>query len=307
MVWTPALFATAESNPDPLIAVQAYKGVWIDWGTKSIEFSQNVGSSPYPFAVIQGATLAFGLAAKFSRAPLDGGVAYLASNNEGQYQVRQIQGIADAMISDTDINNLINSLTTVADAVGLSYNLDGHPFYQLNFPTAGRSLLYDASTSIWSEVQTGVGLSARHIGNQSVIFAGSTYLTDYTTGNLLKLDPKVYTDNGTAIKRQLRSRHLMQNDNLFTVDELCIDMETGVGLQSGQGQNPQVMVRYSNDGGRTYSIERWFGLGLVGQYLWRVLSRRWGQARDGVFELTMTDPVKFVVTEAYANIRPGRN
>lgn len=306
-VWTPALFATAESNTDNLVAVQSYLTFWLLWGEKTIEPWQNAGLSPFPFAPIQGAVIKYGLAAKFSRAPLSGGIAYLAKNDEGsQVEVRLLTGLADALISDPDTTNLINSFSTTADAIALSYKLDTHSFYQINFPTAGRSLLYDASTSIWSEVQTGVALTGRHIANQSVHFNNSTYVTDYSAGNIFKINPNVYTDNGTAIKRQIRSRHIRQDGNLFTVDELTVEMETGVGLQAGQGSDPQVMIQYSHDGGRTYGIERWFGLGKVGQYLIRLVSRRWGQCRDGVYQITMTDPVKFVITKAEAVLRPGR-
>jgi hypothetical protein len=70
-------------------------------------------------------------------------------------------------------------------------------------------------------------------------------------------------------------------------------METGV---SGQGANAQIMLKSSKDNGRTWSAERWASLGLIGVYLWRVIWRRFGSARDYVFWITMSDPVKFVIT-----------
>jgi hypothetical protein len=56
--------------------------------------------------------------------------------------------------------------------------------------------------------------------------------------------------------------------------------------------NPQVMLRYSNDGGFTWSNEYWVSIGLVGNTKNRAIWRRLGQARDRVWEITFTDPVQ---------------
>jgi len=83
---------------------------------------------------------------------------------------------------------------------------------------------------------------------------------------------------------------------------LYLDMETGVGLQTGQGSNPMIMLQSSKDNGRTWSAERWTSLGAVGTYLTRVLWRRFGSARDYVFKIRMSDPVKFVITDGAIKI-----
>ena len=56
------------------------------------------------------------------------------------------------------------------------------------------------------------------------------------------------------------------------------------------------MVQVSRDGGRTFGAEIWLPLGKVGEYKKRVATRRLGTARDFVFRIAMTDPVKFVLT-----------
>jgi len=82
----------------------------------------------------------------------------------------------------------------------------------------------------------------------------------------------------------------------LTIDEAYVDMETGVGLVSGQGSSPQVQLAVSKDNGRTFGTPRMTTLGLQSQYLTRAIWRRWGSARVFVFKLDVTDPVKFAVT-----------
>ena len=79
--------------------------------------------------------------------------------------------------------------------------------------------------------------------------------------------------------------------------------ETGVGLNSGQGSDPQIMLQYSDDGGRTYSNELWRSLGVIGAYKTRAIWRRLGQFRSRQIVLTITDPVRRLVMAYYADLR----
>jgi len=84
------------------------------------------------------------------------------------------------------------------------------------------------------------------------------------------------------------------------LSELYLDMETGVGLQSGQGSDPMITLEVSKDNGRTWSNPRMLSMGQIGQYSTRVIARRFGSSRDFVFRFRLTDPVKFVITDGAA-------
>lgn len=296
--WNALAFASASAFSDNILAVDNLVGNLVIFSEQHMEFWQNAGLSPEPFVPIQSAANEWGLAAIQSRAHVDETIIFLAQNRQGQVQVCQIQGLGVVAVSDPDIEYIINQFSTVSDAVAMSYGQDNHKFYQITFPTANRSFLYDTSTTLWSEVQTGSSvIPSRHWGNLSTYYAGQVLVSDYATNVLYYLSPTAYTDNGQIIRRQVITRHILSNFNRIRVSLLYLDMETGVGLQSGQGSNPQIMLEYSKDNGRTWSAERWAPLGLVGQYLWRVIWRRFGSTRDATWRITMTDPVKFVITE----------
>ena len=302
--WQGTSFASASAFPGYINAVDSLSDNLLLFCTDHIEFWQDVGATPEPFAPIVSASTTLGLGAVFSRAHLDDGLCFLSINMEGQYQVAQINGYQLGIISTPDIDAIINSLPDAAKAVGLSYGVDSHKFYQITFPESNRSLIYDSLTQVWGETQTGASLvQSRHIGDLSTTFNGQTIISDYSNNNLYTMDPGSYTDNGQVIPREIITKHVSNNFNRFRVAKLYLDMETGVGLANGQGSDPQIMLMYSKDNGRTWSGERWKSLGKAGEYLSRVEWRRFGSTRDATFKIRMTDPVKFVIADAAMTLR----
>jgi len=300
-----AYYITKENASDVLVHADVLNGAIVLWGTSTIEFWQDVGSSPQPYARINGATQTWGLAAVNSVAFLNNTAYFLGQAQQGGVQVMALQGSVPARVSTSDIENLIAGFSTWTDASSLTYIVDGHPMYQINFPTAGRSFMYDSLTQFWSELQSGVGVQGVHFANIGVTYNTKFYASDYGTGNVYQLLTTTYTDNSTPIKRQITTRHLHAEGNEFSIDELVLDMETGVGLSTGQGSNPQIMLEVSKDGGRTFGPEKWVGVGAIGDYRVRARWTRLGSARDFVFRFTMTDPIKFTILKGWATTRQG--
>lgn len=305
--WQALAFASASAFSDVVQAVDNLAGNLVVFSTQHTEFWQNAGLTPQPFVPILSAANEYGLAAIFSRAHVDQTIIFLAQNREGQVQVVQLQGFTPKVISNPDLENILNGFTVVSDAVAMSYGVDRHKFYVLSFPTANRSFEYDTFSGLWDERQTGPSVNpVRYTGNLSAYYAGQTLVSDYQSNQVYSLSPTAFTDNGAVITRQLITRHILSDFNRVRISQVYLDMETGVGLQSGQGSNPQIMLEYSKDNGRTWSAQRWASSGLVGQYLARVIWRRFGSTRDATFRITQTDPVKFVVTEGAMKIRQKR-
>ena len=71
--------------------------------------------------------------------------------------------------------------------------------------------------------------------------------------------------------------------------------------------DPQAMLRWSNDGGSTWSNEHWTSIGRIGKYKNRAIWRRLGMARDRIFEVVVTDPVKAVIVSANLKASSGDN
>jgi hypothetical protein len=83
-------------------------------------------------------------------------------------------------------------------------------------------------------------------------------------------------------------------------------MEVGVGTGSGQGEDPQVMLSISNDGGKTWDDGiPYETLGAEGEYERQLRWHRLGSAYQWAFKVRITDPVKKTILRAKADFRPG--
>ena len=73
------------------------------------------------------------------------------------------------------------------------------------------------------------------------------------------------------------------------------------------GYDPQAMLRWSSDGGSTWSSEHWTSIGKMGQYSNRAIWRRLGFGRDRIFEVSISAPVKTVIISANLKASAGDN
>jgi len=295
----PLEFASAEGSPDGVVGIVVdHREVWV-FGTNSIEVWYDSGATDFPLQRIQGAFNEIGCAAAYSIAKLDNGLFWLGADARGQGIVYRANGYTGTRISTHAVEWQIQQYGTLSDAIGYTYQQDGHAFYVLIFPSADTTWVYDVSTQVWHErAGWSNGAFTRHRSNCQMAFNNQIVVGDYANGNLYAFDQDVYADNG-QIQKWLRSwRALPSGQNNLkrsTQHSLQIDMESGVGLNLGQGDDPQVMLRWSDDGGHTWSNEHWAAVGKIGEYYRRVFFRRLGMTlklRDRVYELSMTDPVK---------------
>lgn len=307
----PLDFASAEGDPDGLVSsIVDHSEVWL-FGTNSVEVWYNSGNADFPLQRIQGAFNEIGCAATFSVAKLDNGLFWLGADARGKGIVYRANGYTGQRISTHAVEWQIQQYANISDAVAYTYQQDGHSFYLLNFPSANITWVYDVATGAWHERASWVnGSFIRHRGNCQTFFNNEVTVGDYSNGNVYAYDMEVYADYDRVQKwvRSWRALPTGQNNLKRTAHHtLQLDCETGVGLQVGQGSDPQVMLRWSDDGGHTWSNEHWSGMGAVGQYGRRVFWRRLGMThklRDRVYEVSGTDPVKIAIVGAELLLSP---
>lgn len=295
LAWDALDFATAESNPDDLVRVYRNGGQLILFGDVSTEFWNNTGALDFPYSRVT--AIEWGLAARWSVANFGNGTIFLAKNRMGEVQVVRLDGYTPTIVSTPDLGYLLNNYATLSDASGFSYMHNEHPFYQLNFPTAGESWLYDGRSNCWSQLKSFD--ITRHRAEIGVTFNNKTVVSDYSNGLMYNIDGDVYTDNDQTIIGEIIGKHVFNGLERFTIDELVVDAETGVGLATGQGSNPQIMLQVSTDGGHNFGREKWRTLGAIGEYLTRAKWTCLGQGRDFTFRLKISDPVKRVILGAW--------
>jgi hypothetical protein len=307
----PLDFASAEGSPDGVSGIIAdHRELWV-FGTNSVEVWYNSGDADFPLARIQGAFNEIGCVSPYSIAKLDNGVFWLGADARGKGIVYRANGYTGQRVSTHAVEWQIQQYDDTTDAVAYTYQQDGHAFYVLIFPSANTTWVYDVSAQAWHERAGFVnGDFTRHRSNCQMAFNNQIVVGDFANGNIYALDLETYADNG-QIQKWLRTwRALPTGQNNLkrtTHHSLQLDCESGVGLNVGQGSSPQVMMRFSDDGGHTWSNENWADMGKIGEYFRRVIWRRLGMTlklRDRVYEVSGTDPVKIALIGAELLISP---
>lgn len=303
----PLDFVTSEGNPDDVTSIIAdHREPWV-FNENSTEIYVNTGNGDFPFETSSGRFIEQGIVSPFARAKLDNSIAWVGQDSRGCCIVWQARGYTPQRIS-THAIELILSARELSNTIAFSYQQEGHDFFFLTSPDWDSSLCYDASTKLWHERTYFNSTTAefeRHRANSYCFFNGQHIVGDHSNGKIYRLNLDTYTDAGD-IRKWLRSWPALppgsSNRKRQIYSNLEIDCESGIGLSSGQGSNPQVMLRYSKDNGHTWSNERWASMGRIGEYGYRARWLKMGEARDMIFEVSGTDPVKIALLSAQVNV-----
>jgi len=314
---TQALYGSANGFPDNISSIivdrrQVYllkdvtTEVWTDVGNTIS------GITTFPFARVPGTTVQSGVGAPFSVARFGASFAAVCKDTRGDSTIEAMIGYEWKKFSTHAVEQSITNYVT-SDAVAYTYQIEGHEMYVLTFPSVGEyglTWVYDGSTQQWHKWLSWDDEEAvykRHRSNCGCFFNNEYIVGDYENGKLYKILNDVYTEDGAPIRRLRRAPHLTTDLQRQYFESFQIQFQPGVGLSTGQGDDPQAMLRWSNDGGSTWSNEHWVTIGKTGQYANRALWRRLGWARDRIFEVVVSDPVKAVIVSAELKASVGEN
>lgn len=281
--------------------------VWRDYGTASPAY-------PFVFALIPGAVIQTGTAATFAACDVGGTPMWLTKTALGACQVQMGNGTSSPpqRVSTHAVEYAIERYMTVDDAIAFTYQQAGHTYYVLTFPTENATWVYDLLTGMWHKrlfwnVATGEWEAYRAAFHMYAF--GKHIVIDRASGAFYDLRTDVYTDAGGAALRRVRVSPHLSDENVrmfYSAFELLMDVGVGIsGTEPTVGVDPQVMLRISRDGGKTWGNELWTSAGKLGQYGTRVHWNRLGAARRAVFEVSMSAPVPFRITDAYLDVEAG--
>lgn len=291
-----AEFGRKEGYPDAIEMVLAdHEELWL-FGSQSIEVWRNTGAADFPFQRDPGAYIHHGVIAPFTVGSIAGTVCWLGGDARGGPVAYRAQGFQPERISNHAIEDKWRLYPVVSDANAFGYTLDGHMFWQLNFPTANATWVWDAVTGMWHERSSG-GINNRHRAMAHAQCFGKNLVGDWANGNIYAQNSFYYTDAGQTITRVRSAPHISneQLNQAFHAFQLDLQVEDGT---------PEVTLDWSDDGGHTWNNPRTTVPSVQG-HAGRVIFRRLGKSRDRVFRVSIEDPVKVALIDAYLRMTPG--
>ena len=298
-------FASAESNAEPIVRLLVNHADIVIFKRTVTEIWRASGDVDFPFARDTNAAIEQGCAAPWSAVSMDNSVFWIGAAAEGGGIVWRLNGYTPQRVSTDAIEYAIASYGDISDAIGYAYQQEGHTFYMLTFPSAGATWCYDAATQLWHRrayLDPDTGVLGRHRSNCHAYYNGLHVVGDFETGDLYALDLDYYYDGTDPLPSIRAAAHVAGPDYQWIVhNRLQVDMEVGWGLESGFASAPVALLDWSNDGGHTWGNQHPASIGKMGQYAARVRWNRLGRARDRVYRLTISDPVRRVILGAALN------
>ena len=287
----PLDFSTADAFPDDVMGlISDHRELWI-FGKESAEVWYNSGAASFPFARAGAGYIEHGCRAPGSIAKAENSVFWLGDD----LAVYAAQGYQAQPISDVAIETLIAGTVDPGSAWAFSYRQLGHLFYVLNF--SDLTLVYDITSGSWHKRES-EGLDRWRVSAHSAF--GDTHIAgDCINGQLYELDLDTYDDDGDTIRREMVSHPMQSQGNRAQISELFVDLEAGVGLGSGQGEDPQIVLDWTDNGGASWSNELSRSMGKIGERNVRVTWARLGTFRQRTMRIAITDPVKVAIIGAY--------
>ena len=307
----PTYVAAKTGFPDPIQALIVNHHELYLLGQVRTEPWYNAGNPTFPFALLPGAYCEHGTVAQYSVAAQDTQVYWLGQDESGQGVVFKLQAYNSKRISNHALEFAIRQIaraSTITDAIGYCYQLDGHWFYVLVFPSGNQTWVWDESSESWHQRSWNdeAGGMNRDRSNCAANLYGRNVVGDWENGTIYELDPTYYVDtmNGVdwPIVYVLGFPHIGVGDlNLGGVNltkqvtadgkrvqfnSFVLDLQCGNAPLDAAGNPAVVSLRWSDDKGQTFGEDVLQSAGGPGEYLTQPLWRGVGIARDRVFEIT---------------------
>jgi len=303
--WNALDFASAENNPDDILAHATTESDLYLIGSETTQIFYNSGNPDFPFDPYPNGTVETGIEAPHSLSQYSGGLVWLASNKDGDAYVTYMSGLSAVTISTPEIDWQISEFSIKNDAIGSIYRQAGRTFYVLTFPSADKTFCFDLSPDgkDWHERKS-YNLGRWRVSGIGYL-SGDVICGDYTNAKFYKLDFNTFDEDGEVLERIRIAPVIHKTRKIMTFWEVIVEMKVGVGITTGQGSDPKVMLSYSDDGGETWSSELWETLGKLGERLKVVKWEQLGDSSERIFQIKVTDPVNVEILGAYADISLG--
>ena len=290
--WSGLDVAEISVFPGNIVAMLVdHRQIWF-WSASKSAVYYDSGASDFPFTPNPSAYIESGTISPLNPQRLDNSVFWISSDDRGALIANRANGFSPVRISTHAIENAWTNYAVSTDATAYAWVWKGHTFWQINFPTAGATWVYDASTSLWhsrSTLNIATGTSGIHRSQCHIFIKGLGHLVgDSVQGVSVMTDAygqDFLTDGTHPIRRIRRAPHLANEQEWIRHRQLQILVEPGLGAPA-PGDGDQYDLRWSDDGGHTWSNTHTKGAGVQGKFKRRLIWWQLGRARDRVYELS---------------------
>lgn len=293
-------FFTSEAHPDGIVRAISHKQNYWVLGEKTTEVWGNVASNTQPFRRVLTAPIQKGCASAASVRTIGEDLIWIGDDS----QVHLARGYQPQVISTASVARDIEAVSDKSAIVGSAHYSRGHGFYTISHDNW--TWRFNIKTGRWYNMRSKGLKRTRRTGE--ITFGDKLLAFDYILGKIYQVG-RVFDEAGEPMLMELRSPPMASFPHEITIDALYLDFQTGVGLNSTESHksNPLIGMRYSDDGGNSWSNQLTRSLGAQGSGRTRVSYHGLGQTgRIGrIWEIQCDAPVLRTLLGASVEIRPA--
>jgi hypothetical protein len=285
-------FATAERSGDNLTDLQALgDNLWL-FGKDSIEAWAHTGDADLPFTRIEQVAPTKGIHSTGALTEADNSLVF-AGIDGVVYRIGEVP----TRISD----HWLEAKIIAAATVGMfPFKHEGHEFVTVRLPS--ETYAVDMATQEWCELQTA---QANWIAQCATMVGATAYFGHSSTNQVMVFDG--WADMDDELERRFTAA--IPLDTPLSLDVVRLWANAGhTEVLVGQGVDPQVEMRSSDDAGNVWTDYDGDDLGAAGDYRavpeWRCLGQF--DFPGAMLEFRVTDPVPFRVSAVKVNDPGGR-
>lgn len=289
-------------DPDPAQAVAVVqRNIWL-LGSQTSELWVNSGGrgGSFPFERQPQAYIEWGIASVDSLAKLRNALYWVSKDAIGRGVIVRGAEYSAQRISTPALEYALQNYPTVEDAIGWTYQQDGHDFYMVTFPSGMATWCFDEATGEWHQraFRQESGQLVQHRAGAIAAAYNFIWVGDAISGDLYVFDLNYFLDGLAPIVRIRSFPHLIPNGKRIYYNEFRADVQVGAQVT---GVNTSINLRWSNDRGYTWGQPVSQPLSNSGQYYRIPIWNRLGYARDRVFELSWSAPMAVALNGAWVD------
>lgn len=284
-------FANAETESDKAVAVVRKNDLLWIIGDRTVEvFGFGTG---IPFPPVGGVFFDVGCVARNTVSKSVSNVYWLGSDNTIRENGQRVSTLA--------VERAIDQATDLNSSFSFSFKELGKEFVAFTFGLSA-TWVFDVTERIWHERKT--YLRDEWQARTGIRFAGVQLIGDGLSGKLFELDVDTQDYDGSPRICTIQTPYVHAEGQSVRLGPLEIKINGGAGTIAVP--DPQMIIEYSKDGGRTFSNEIFRDMGSRGIFRKPIKVNRLGRGEDVLIRLTVSDPVKFQLIQMWMGAKLGK-
>ena len=299
-------FSRAETNPDNAEAVLSHQQNAIITGKKGVEVWQfNPNTSGFPWNRYPGAGIKTGVAGPFASCVHKDRFFAVGSD----WLLYELAGEGMIPKSDPGVASAWKGYGDISDVVIWGITWNKQEWIVITFPSVPATWVFDATTELFHEREShdiDMVSYGRWRGNVYARCYGLDLIGDAFTNKIGVLDADTYDEFGNPMRFRAVSPTLHNKGQTVFMSSIEFLMQTGVGLVTGQGSDPKMILDWSNDDGETFEPFVYeLSMGAIGERTIPVRATELGSFTKRTLRVTITDPVKRCIVSAVPKVNGG--